>query len=106
MIEWALGEDSLTNMEDYHNMVKVLQELKENLKRNQSGLKCMTVNDLLRQQTSRTEKECFLVEMPRFDDCIDLWSISDLVPKLRIYIDENNEMDLRLKAALSHLQNK
>ena len=28
MIEWALGEDSLTNMEDYHHMVKVLQELK------------------------------------------------------------------------------
>jgi hypothetical protein len=66
----------------------------------------MTVNDFLTQQTSRVEKECFLVEMPRFDDCIDIWSISNQVSKLKIYIDENDDMDLRLKAALYHLQNK
>ena len=85
---------------------KTLHELKENLQRNHNGLRCLTVNDFLKQQTSKIEKECFLVELPRFDDCIDLWSISDIVSKLRIYIDENNEIDLRLKAALSHLQNK
>jgi len=85
---------------------KTLQELKENLQRNQNGIKCMTVNDFLTQQTSRVEKECFLVEMPRFDDCIDIWSISNQVSKLKIYIDENDDMDLRLKAALYHLQNK
>ena len=27
-LEWALGEDSLTNMEDYHKMIDVLQNLK------------------------------------------------------------------------------
>ena len=27
-LEWALGEDSLTNMEDYHKMIAVLQKLK------------------------------------------------------------------------------
>ena len=27
-LEWTLGEDSLTNMEDYHKMIAVLQQLK------------------------------------------------------------------------------
>ena len=64
----------------------------------------MTVNNFLHEQTSYVEMDCFLAELPRFSDCIDLWTISMLVPKLRIYIDSRIELDMRIEAVLSHLK--